>query len=378
MKFGIFGDSHHNKMRAMEHIVYDEFMPRGVQQIINTGDIKPEHMRPEFFGNLPTICVLTDEQFADKRLVIQHKDELPEILLSPPKWKFTWPNNRIVDLGEYYAYIGHKRSFDLLSRSEQELRQTFHDIRKRHNNVRWMFSGHTHHQIYMESRLISFINPGAIEDSYGTAGGYEFAILDTESEEVIFSRIQESSPVKKPLKLGVISDSFDISEMDPTLWGKLAKRLQEQNVTHIIHCGNISLNDIGRPELGDFSEVWYNLRQDQGKGPSEGNWKLIDANEPIITINGYQFCVQLFLGPEIFKQSEAQMESTTDTIQTRFPETNFILCGATRNAFLEEGQKVFILNPGDVIRDKDYAVIDLPRYEITFGRIQNEPFPSII
>lgn len=368
MKLGILSDTHQDKMNAIPYIIR-EFKKNGVEVIIHCGDIIETHVKPELFGNLPVFCALTDEQEKDMKENTDSKFPHPQ-----DNWLFTYPNKRVVDVGETRCYIGHKRSFEILLGSELKLMETLDFIRRDYDNVEFVYSGHTHHQILMQSRRIVFINPGAVEDSLGIAGGAEYVIIDTKEDQIMFSRILPAKSVKKELKLGIISDSFDISEMDTIFWKRLAQIFQKNNVTHIIHCGNISLNDIGKEELSPF-QVFYNLRPDQRSSLKEkDNWHLISSEKPVVDIDGYQFYVQLDLGPEFLDQSEIGMHRLSLTIQKQHPEIKFILYGLTHDAFYEEGQNLILLNPGDVVRDKDYAIIALPQYEITFGRILDAPF----
>jgi len=374
MIIGVLSDTHEDKMKALQYIVRKEFLPRGVELIIHCGDIIPEHVDAALFGNLPVICALTDEQESD---CAEGKADTLCPGAEPPGWRFTRPGKRIVQIGKISAYVGHKLSYDYWKASKGEIYTKMYEIRKDHNNVRYLFAGHMHHQTLIESPLISFINPGATEGAFGDAGGYEFAIVDTETGEIIFSRIKYPMPIKKPLKLGVISDSFDVSEMNPSFWGKLAEKFRKAEVTHVIHCGNISADDVGLKELSDF-QVFYYLRPEQERKPVQpDNWVLIPVDPPIVEINGYRFLVDLTLSRKLLGKSEAETYSITSGILKANPETNFILTGFTQNAFLDEMQNIVVINPGDIKNDQDYTIIDLPRYEITFGRIQKEPLPSL-
>lgn len=365
MKFGILSDTHKDRDGVIPYIIA-EFRKRGVEAVIHCGDIEMEHVDPMLFCGFPVFCALTDEQVKDFGSSCPVK--------KPSNWVFTYPGERrIQNLGPCYAYIGHKRSFDFLLNSQHILWEKISQIRKDSHNVRLIFSGHTHHQILMRSRLVDFINPGAIEDSFGAAGGYEFAILDTDKEEIIFSRIQNPAPTKKLLRVGVISDTLDVAEMNPGFWGKLRDRFKEKKVTHIIHCGNIYTSDIGIGELSDF-EVRYNLRPKQDdKMDKPNNWHLIQSEYPVEDIEGYKFCVKLALGPELFNKSESQMHGISMSILSEYPEIHFLLCGSTWNSFLEEGEGLMFLNPGNASRNDNFAIIELPKYEITFGRIQPDP-----
>lgn len=363
MIIGVISDSHKDRMNALPHIVA-ELERRGAQAIIHCGDIEPQHLNPKLFGNLPVICALIEEQVGRREF------ETP-----PKNWRFTTPGNknRICDIGGIRVYVGHKRAFEFLTGSEAKLIETLNAIRRDHDCVRWLFSGHTHHQIYKQSHIITFVNPGAIEDSFD---GYEYAVVDTETDKVVFSRIPKTKPVKKPLFVGVISDSFDVAEIDTDFWKKLAEELKQNNVNHVIHCGNIALGDIGRPELSDF-QVFYNLRPDQKNLSQPKNWHLILQDDPVVEINGYRFYVNLDLGASLLDQSEFGMHKLCLKLRRKHPEIGFVLCGFTNDAFLEEGEQVRIINPGDVVKDRNFAIVRLPVTEITFAHVPVEPLPPI-
>ncbi len=362
MIWGILSDTHTDKMNAICHIMA-EFKKRGVESIIHCGDIKPEHLKPELFCNLPLVCALIEEQVEKK-----------EFANPPNNWRFTKPGSRIIDIGDTRIYVGHKRAFEFLTGSEADLINTMNKIRRDHDWVKWLFSGHTHHQIYKQSHVINFINPGAVEDSFD---GYEFAIVNTETGEVTFSRIPKTKPIKKPFSVGVISDSLNISELDSEFWKLLAEEFKKRNVSHIIHCGNLAVEDVGREELSNFL-VYYNLRPDQ-KNPDTipKNWHLISQEEPVVEINGYRFYIQLDLGAALLEQSEYDMHKLCLRLRRKHPRISFVLCGCTNDAFLEEGEQVRIINPGDTVKDRSYAVISIPCVEITFNHVRVDPLPPI-
>lgn len=377
MILGILSDTHEDKMGALPHII-KKFLERKVDIIIHAGDIEEKHIDMAKFGNLPVYCALTDEQ---NRICEAEKFRKGGIAFcSPPaQWIFTTPGQRIVDLSidgeKERIYVGHKRSFEFVTGAESELLKTLFAIRKDNDGVRYLFSGHTHHQILTESRLITFVNPGAVTDSMGIAGGYEYALVDTSSDRIIFSRIPASVSTAPYLKLGVISDSLTISQKDVKFWEKLAVEFVKEKVTHIIHCGNLNLDDVGRPELQRF-KIYYSLRDDQ-IAKDCGNWHSIDKKKRVVDISGYQFYVQWNLSAELLHKSERDMHYLALEIQKQNSEVNLVLCGFTHSAFYEEGETLIILNPGDVIQSRDYAIIELPLYEITFGRIPYDPLPSL-
>lgn len=363
MRIGVLSDTHSDKMNAIPHIM-DRFRKSGVELIIHCGDISRKHLKPELFGGLPVVCAMVEEQ-------LDHV----EFQTPPENWAFTRPGQRIHRINSHESvYVGHKLSFEFLTGSEAKLAQKLAEIRRDHDGVRWLFSGHTHHQIFKQGRLISFVNPGAVEDSYD---GYEFAIVDTDTEEIVFSRIPRVNPQCPPFSVGVISDSFTITQTSPNFWTGLRDELKRRGVSHIIHCGNISPADIGRPELSDFM-VLCNLREDQQAVKNAAtNWQQIPLDNPVVEINGYRFYVQLDLGAALVEKSEFDMHMLCLGLRRKYPEINFVLCGFTHEAFLEEGEQVRIINPGNIINDEHFAVIFLPSNEITFGCVPVPPLPKL-
>ena len=362
MFIGVLSDTHKDRMNALRAIIA-EFKKRGVSFIVHCGDIAQDHLNAELFGGIPVVCALTEEQ------VDRFEFETP-----PKNWTFTKPGQRIHQLNKYeMIYVGHKLSFEFLTGSEQQLNKKLNEIREKNDGVRWLFSGHTHHQIYKQSHLINFVNPGAVEDSFD---GYEFAVINTDNGEIVFGRIPTTNPIKPTFSVGVISDSLKISEMDPGFWEKLRKEFKDRGVEKIIHCGNISINDIGRPELAEF-QVFYYLREDQESKKTFENWTPISFANPVVEINGYKFYVQLDLGAELLEKSEVDMHKLCLSLRRKYPEISFVLCGLTSDAFLEEGQQIRIVNPGDVLNDRNFAVICLPRTEITFGHVPVDPLPEL-
>ena len=83
------------------------------------------------------------------------------------------------------------------------------------------------------------------------------------------------------------------------------------------------------------------------------------------------------MGATLFDKSEIDMYRLSLEVQDKYPEARFILFGFTHNGFYEEGENMILLNPGDVVKDRNYAVISLPRNEITFGHIPTEPLPPL-
>ena len=369
MILGILGDTHEDQANATPHIIR-EFKRRDVELVLHCGDIEIQHIDADLYGGLPVFCALIEEQIHTENPVKKEKFENP-----PKGWTFTKPGQRIIELKDsLYAYLGHKRSFGFLKGTETELDQMMQEIRMKSDWVRWFFSGHTHHQIYKQGHLTSFVNPGAVEDSFD---GYEFAIINTTNREIVFCRIPQTTPAIDDFSVGVISDSLNISVIDPGFWNKLAKEFKSRGVKNIIHCGNIALSDIGIEALGNF-QVHYKLRPDQKSDKAFDNWHPHTIENPVVEIEGYKFYLQLDLGADLLEKSETGMHKICLDLRRKYPEISFVLCGFTNDAFYSEGQEIRIINPGDILRDRNFSVICLPRTEITFGHVPVDPLPPII
>ncbi len=361
MIIGVLSDTHGDKGNAIPHII-KEFKKRKVELIIHCGDIEERHL--VLFDNFPIICALNEEQ-----------KEKPGFKGVSENWQFTSPNKRILDYNHIRMYVGHKRSFDFLAGSEQTLINFLNEIRKNNDGLRWVFCGHTHHQIFVQTRLTNLINPGSVENSFD---GYEFAIINTEKSEIVFSRLLPSKPNIPQISVCVISDSLKISKMDPLFWKKLAAELEKRGVKKIIHCGNIALDDVGHSDLKDF-DVFFNLREDQRLKSikTTSNWDLIPKENPIVNISDYNFYVKLDLGADLLKSSEIDMHTMCLELRRIYHDIDFLLCGFTNNALLVEEELTKIINPGDIIKDRNFAVITLPQCEIVFDHIPFDPLPSV-
>jgi len=366
MILGVLSDTHSDRAGAIPHII-KEFKKRNVDVIIHCGDIEIQHISSEVFSNFEVFCALNNEQL--------EKPAFENALKNPPaKWTFTVPHKRIIDIRHVRCYVGHKKSFEFLFSPETEFGKTLEALRKDNDGLRWVFAGHSHQQVCFQNHLVSFVNPGAIEASLD---GYEFAIVDTDTGQIIFNRIPKTTPVENPFSIGIISDSLNISNLDIDFWHKLKKEFENRGVTSIIHCGNIAVNDIGRKELENFT-VYYKLRQRQihsGKTPE--NWRLIPEGEPIVQIDGRQFYIHSALARILLEESGAEMHQECLKTLEQYPEVSFILYGGTNDAFLQEDQRARIINPGDVVSSRSFAVICLPRTEITFGYVPIDPLPPI-
>jgi len=376
MKIGVISDTHKDSKNAIPHII-KEFKKRDVEIILHCGDLIPEHVSNELFGNFPVFCALVEGQ----------KDDPAFGVKKPIGWQFTKPNERVIKLpDDTLIYLGHKKHLEFMRATEEKFNEILTDLRQEFDGLRIVFGGHLHFQTYKQGQLVSFINPGAVEDALGW--GYEYAILDTSTSQVVFSRILPTPDDRPTFSVGVISDSLDITHRDATYWARQAIEFQKRGVTNIIHCGNIALTDIGRPELKNFS-VHYAIRADQ-KSDHEKikktstipiNWHVIAEENlddgAVVDINNYRFFVQLDLGLKFMTVNEVGMDSMAMQIRRKHPETQFVLCGFTREALLLEGQQVITINPGDVSTARNFAVICLPRREITFGHVPYDPLPEL-
>lgn len=360
MLFGILGDTHSDN-EALPYII-KHFKELGVSGIVHCGDIEPKHLNPSLFLSLPVICALTEEQ-----------SDNPAFKSPPVGWTFTRPGDRVRIFCGVKMYVGHKRSFTYLMGSEQKLMNEINEIRKNNDGVSWMFAGHTHRQIFDQGAQVSFVNPGAV---WSSLNGYEYAVVNSISGKVIFCRIPKVKPSRDQFCTGVISDSLNVSEIRPDFWEKLVLALETYGVKTLIHCGNIKLSDIGRPELKNF-QVYFNLRKDQiFKNTLPSNWVKIPPDFPVVEVDGHKLLVQLDFGALIAEESEVGLAALSQELLRKYPEISFILCGFTRTAFLEEGELVWVVNPGDA-KSSNFAVISFPTEEVVFDNIPFDPLPSL-
>ncbi|OQA36357.1 MAG: Calcineurin-like phosphoesterase superfamily domain protein [Parcubacteria group bacterium ADurb.Bin326] len=380
---GVISDTHKDENNATPHII-EEFRRRGVNMVFHPGDLDRAHFLPQLYGGFDLYYALTEDQCereADGRC------RCPKDGFFPPaaNWRYTIPGHRIVRINEELYYLGHKLPFDFfLNVTEKDFDERLHRIRLANDGLRWIFGGHTHFQTYRQGRLASLINPGAACGAINW--GYEFAVLYEDKGEVVFGRIMPTPPQGEPFTVGVISDSLNVSRLDTSFWGKLRNEFFSRGVSHVIHCGNIAIEDIGRPELGEFI-VHFNLLPEQVKDLNVGdmdwqkklpeNWILIDPEKPVVDISGQRFYVKLDLALDLAGLSEMGMDFLAMKIRKDFPMTNYVLCGFTNDALYHEGQQIRIINPGDVNHDRNFCTICFPRHEITFGHVPIDPLPAI-
>jgi len=366
MIVGIISDTHRGKNNLAR--VMKEFEEADVEMIFHCGDIIQEDLDPQKFLGLPVICALVDDQPLQ-----------PAFSKAPPKWKFTVSGNRVVPFNNERAYVGHTLAWASLNQTAIDFHQQLDKLRKDHEWLRLICSGHTHLPFLNETGLVRLVNPGAVNSSI--SGYCEYAIMDTETNEVSFYQLYPTEPTIDKFIVGVISDSLRISQMDVKFWSSLAEEFKKREVKDVIHCGNTALPDIGRKELADF-QVHYNLREDQKFSKNmpkdiPSNWHLVgdnEAKEPVVEINGYRFCIQLDLGATITQKSVIQTEALCLDLRRKYSELDFVLCGITRNCLFIGGYQPYVINPGDVINDRNFATIELgKRICITFGHVPIDP-----
>lgn len=365
MRLGLLSDTHDVEDVVIQHIIKQFREVHRVKVVLCMGDIEKQHLSAELFGNFPVICALNKEQLEK------------EAFKNPPEgWQFTTPGDRVRDIEGLRCYIGHKFSFDLLVQSEASFKTKLDTLRREHDGLRFAFAGHMHHQTLAQTKLVTFINPGAVQTS---PDGYEFAVVDTDIGEIIFSRITKTRHLESPFTVGIVSDSLNISKLDADFWKKLAKEFRDRDVSQVIHCGNIALCDVGREEFSAF-QVHFRLRPDQVVPKHmPHNWHLIPRDPPIVTVNERQFYIHPSLARIILEKSEAEMHRECLMISELYPEISFILYGNTNDAYMSEEMdgRTRIMNPGDALSSRNFATVCFPRCEITIGRVPLDPLPPL-
>jgi len=370
MKIGALSDTHNCSKEAIEKVMA-EFKKSNVEIIVHCGDIEPHHLKKELFDNLHTVVALTKDQINQPAFNQFNK---------PEKWHYTAPENRVVSIdlnGECIKiYVGHQRSFEFLTGSEEILLNHLEEMRKTHDGIRLCFSGHTHYQTCAQMlNSVIFINPGAVITTVD--GGIEFAIIDTVKSEISFRRIPTEKPIKKPTSIAVISDTVGISEIKPTFWQRLAKDLAKRQISKLIWFGNLRIEDIHRPELKDI-EIYFRLKPNQlvdsaFEEINHLNWHPIRIDDShldysIISIDGYEICIKPDLGIELAKSSERDINQICKFMKVRHPYLEIILFGNNLQGFYEGGTELPIVSPGDA-KLENLAILNFPSKEITLSHV---------
>lgn len=366
MKIGLISDTHDIDDIVIKHIIREFREVHEVECVFHMGDIERQHLNAELFGNFPVVCVLNAEQL-----------EKDAFKIPPPGWQFTTPGDRIRDIGGVRFYIGHRFSSDMAKNPGASFKAKLNVLREQYDGLRFACAGHMHHQTTTQQTtpLVTFINPGAVQFS---PDGYEFAVLDTKTNQIFFSRIPTTKYLESPFTVGIISDSLNISKLDADFWKKLAQELKDRDVSQVIHCGNIALPDIGREEFASF-QVYYRLRNDQFPPRIlPPNWYLIPKDPPIVTINERQFYVHPSLARVILEKSEADMHRECLMISESYPEISFILYGNATDVYLSEelDGRTRIMNPGNAL-SRSFATVCFPKCGITLAKVSHDPLPPI-
>lgn len=373
------GDTHDVDQSIVQKVAAD-LKTRGAQVIIHTGDIEKQHLNVDLFCGLPVVCVLTEQQQFSA-----------DFTFPPAGWTYTRPGdsminrrdrnqgliednianklaiaNRIVNLGEVIIYAGHKRSIDILMNGDK-FNEFVNIINEVYNGIKFIFTGHTHHQFLVQRDGFSWINPGAVVPSFFD---YEYALVDTNKTEIVFTRLPRTASNIKPQTVGIISDTGNISERDNQFWQQLRVEFHERDVSIVIIDGSLSPSDIGRGELSDF-QVFYNLLttiEDSKSKPD--NWHLIPNDNPILEIYSHYFLIQHNLGIDLDGKTEVEMIKFIREQSQKYQHIDIVICGGIHDALFEEQQEVMIINPGDARNHRKFVTICFPRCEVTFSSVR--------
>lgn len=206
MKIGVISDTHDISADIIRDVVAD-LKNRGAQIICHCGDIESQHVGAGLFCELPVVCALTRQQRFNSLF------EFP-----PFHWRYTRSgetSERIVNLGRFKIYVGHERSMEVF-RDNAKMGEFLMEINHVCDGVRYIFTGHTHHQFLVQQGLVTWINPGAICDGFN---GYEYSLVDTDAREVVFARIPSTKLVGASETVGILSDTGNISQLDEFFLG---------------------------------------------------------------------------------------------------------------------------------------------------------------
>ncbi|MDO8669025.1 MAG: metallophosphoesterase family protein [Candidatus Buchananbacteria bacterium] len=379
MLLGIMGDTHEVDGSIVGKVARD-LKNRGAQVIVHTGDIEKQHLSADLFCGLPVVCVLTRQQHVDSDFtfpphgwtytrpgnsMISDQDKAQEALSNTIASKLAIAN-RIVNLGEVVIYAGHERSNDVLMNSVK-FNEFMNILNQVYDGVKFIFTGHTHHQFLIQRNGFSWINPGAVLPLFFD---YEYALVDTSNGEIVFTRLPRTTSSVRPQTVGIIGGTGNISERDDQFWQQLAIEFHERDVSTVIIDGGFLPRDIGRPELSDF-QVFYNLlptMKDNIHKP--GNWHLIPDDNPVLEICSHYFLVQHNLGIDLDGKTEVEMIRFIRQQSQKYQHIDIVICGGIHDALFEEQQEVMIINPGDARNHRKFVTICFPRCEITFSTVR--------
>ena len=381
MFLGVLGDTH----KIPSEIIYQaalDMVNRGVDLFVHTGDIEINHCLPELFHHKPVVCALTRQQQFDHRFTFP-----------PFHWAFTKPGNnlvtmptnedrenanlrdsiasrlgianRIVNVDGTAMYVGHERSYDVMLNAER-FNEFIGLVNLVYDGVRFVFTGHTHHQFLVQRNGVSWVNPGSID--IGVSKDYEYALVDTETGEIIFTRLPYAVSNFHPVTVGIISDVGNVSDRDEKFWEKLRIEFKKRDVSVAIIDGDLLDRDLNRPELADFL-VYYSPAPSQ-VGKLAGNWRAVFPENPIVEICGNNFLIQHSLGLDLDGKTEVEMIQLVRNESKKYKHVDLVVCGGIHNALFEEHDEVMIVNPGDARNHQKFATVCFrPHTEITFSGI---------
>lgn len=379
MLLGIMGDTHDVDQDIVKKVV-DDLKKRGAQVIVHTGDIEKQHLSADLFSSLPVVCVLTNQQQFDK-----------DFSFPPSGWTFTRPGNsmismpdkaqnvmeniiasklaianRIVNLGPVVIYAGHERSTDVLMNGSK-FNEFIEILNQVYEGVRLVFTGHTHHQFLIQRNGVSWINPGAVCPLFFE---HEYALVNTDNNEIIFTRLPLTKSNIKAQTVGLVSDTGNISDRDEQFWSQLAVEFKERDVSIVVIDGGFRPSDIGRIELSDF-QVFYNHLPIQGEiHHKPDNWHRISEDNPVLELCGHYFLIQHNLGIDLDGKTEVEMVKFVRQQSQKYQHIDIVVCGGIHDALFEEQQEVMIINPGDARNHRKFATICFPRCEVTFSSVR--------
>jgi predicted phosphodiesterase len=368
MRVGIMGDTHKVRDEVIIRICED-FKRRKVDVKLHTGDIDIQQALRGVYGEGPVYFAISKDQLPF------FKDE--NLLSKKLGWDCTYPKDRIIKVGDHYLYLGHAKTSDHANKVSQlaVIEEYVGDV--------WLYGhaeasvvGHTHFSKYLVRGPKRLINPGTAEGGYGAAGGYEYAIWDMETGRITFARILDQVPTKKPLVLGIISNTLDISKMDRTYWLRLSKTFKEEGVTDVVHCGNIAQEDIGK-HLEGFNVHYFLGPDDEDVLSPPQNWQLIDRQRNTFDVDGYYFYIDPDLGHKMLTQNEEEIYNTSAEVLKLHPKIHVIFGASSVSPLMMEKAEALLLVPGDARRWAPYAIVKLPEYEITFDHLERNPLPPL-
>lgn len=395
MILGVLGDTHECDDALIKEIVEKEFRPRGVELIVHTGDIISRHVDADLFGNFPVICVLTKQQAFDFRFSVSPHNwrfVRPAFPLDPPRFRGTMVDQKaeeyVIDIEEYcmkqrifarlvpiaspggdrlVVYCGHERSFDVF-KDPQKVRDFFTEVNQVCDGVNLALTGHMHHQFVFRNGPITWVNPGAVFESFNKT--VEFGVVDTRTKEVVLGRLSGPEAKVSPVTVGIVSDLGNVDQIDATFWQRLRKEFATRGVSHVIACGDFRPEDIGRPEL-DGLTVYYYLLPGYANGRATPNWQQLLPENPVAEICGHWFYVQHGIGPEQADFSEIQRHAAFADILKQYKHVDFIAAGLVSGTILQETENYAFVNPGDARDHKYFATICLPRREYTVSTVRS-------